>query len=170
MFQNILYKSTLWLSISCWIVLVGCDKNVLHLHVIDNDGMPLATWIPKGCHHSRICEFHANLLGEERSAVSVKGEHRTFHLLILCPCIHHGGVVYAVNNDIRDALGLQFSLFRKVARHLLCGSGGGEPPMTSERGTFFGGKPLSKGTFGILAPLAIADAARGALFPIAVRK
>eukprot|EP00438_Fugacium_kawagutii_P003474 Skav218355 [mRNA] locus=scaffold2066:27262:27663:- [translate_table: standard] len=88
--------------------------------------MPLATWIPKGCHHSRICEFHANLLGEERSTVSVKGEHRTFHLLILCPCIHHGGVVYAKNNNIRDALGLQFSLFRKVARHLLSGSGGGE--------------------------------------------
>lgn len=38
--------------------------------------------------------------------------------------------------------------------------------MISVSGTFFGGKPLSKTTFGSLAPLAMAEAARGALFPI----
>lgn len=39
--------------------------------------------------------------------------------------------------------------------------------MISVSGTFFGGKPLSKTTFGSLAPLAMAEAARGALFPMA---
>ena len=41
------------------------------------------------------------------------------------------------------------------------------PPIISVSGTFFGGKPLSKTTFGSLAPLAMAEAARGALFPMA---
>ena len=126
MFQNVFHESALWLAISCWIVLCGGNKNLLDFHIVCNDGMPLATGISQSCHHSRVGELHSDLLGEERSTVSIEGEHGAIHFLILCPRIHHCGVIHTVHNDIRHALGFQFSLLGKVARHLLCRSGGSE--------------------------------------------
>ena len=117
--QNVLYKSALWLPISSRIVLGCCDKDFLHFHIVHDDGMPLATGISQSCHHSRVGELHSDFFGEERSTVSIEGEHGALNLKVPSPCIHDGTIVHAVNNDISNALGFQFRLFSEVARHLL---------------------------------------------------
>mmetsp|Transcript_62041 Transcript_62041/g.145562 ORF Transcript_62041/g.145562 Transcript_62041/m.145562 type:complete len:205 (+) Transcript_62041:295-909(+) len=124
--ENVVDHRVLRLGVTSGVLLRGRDPNFLHLHVVHNHGMPLTPGVAQSSHDPSMGQLKANLFGEQRAAVTVERHDGAIDLLILRPSIHHSGVVHAVDNDIRDALGLQISLFCQVARDLLGRSGGGE--------------------------------------------
>mmetsp|Transcript_3013 Transcript_3013/g.4551 ORF Transcript_3013/g.4551 Transcript_3013/m.4551 type:complete len:211 (-) Transcript_3013:6-638(-) len=90
------------------------------------DGETLAPSDDSDRGRTGVGHLHIESLGELCCWVGKEGYHGLTNALVFPPCLHDGGIVYTVNDDLLDASFLESFLVLKVSWNLLCRSGGGE--------------------------------------------
>jgi len=124
--QHIFCEGGRRIVISSGIVRSLRNNNGLDFLVIGMDGETLASANDTYGGWTSVGHFHTEGLGELGGGVGDKCDHGSFDALIFAPSLHNSRIVHTVNDNLLDSGGLEFFLFLKVSRNLLCGSGGGE--------------------------------------------
>ena len=109
----------IWFVVACWIVWPLAHLYILDLPIVDDKHMALAPDAAKGAPRTRVSNSHTILPGKLASGIRKEPDNGAFDLLILCPCLHDGTIVHAVDKHFSDALGLQLRLFSQITRNLL---------------------------------------------------
>mmetsp|Transcript_53301 Transcript_53301/g.106979 ORF Transcript_53301/g.106979 Transcript_53301/m.106979 type:complete len:204 (-) Transcript_53301:247-858(-) len=124
--QHLLHERDRRIVVARRVVVGGGHIKGLDDAVVDEHGEALAPGVPQDRHRAGVVQHQVERLRELAAGVAEEGDDGALHPLILRPSRHDGAVVYAVHQDIRDALGLQIILLGQIARHLRAGSGGRE--------------------------------------------
>eukprot|EP00747_Dinoflagellata_sp_TGD_P196577 gnl/TRDRNA2_/TRDRNA2_66875_c0_seq1.p1 gnl/TRDRNA2_/TRDRNA2_66875_c0~~gnl/TRDRNA2_/TRDRNA2_66875_c0_seq1.p1 ORF type:complete len:127 (-),score=7.69 gnl/TRDRNA2_/TRDRNA2_66875_c0_seq1:218-598(-) len=113
--KHFVHARDVWPCITRWVIRIRCHIDALDDSVVDEHRKTLASLISQGSHRTRMIKNCTYRLCEHTLWIAEKCNHASFNLLILGPSRHDSTVVYAVNNDICDALGLQLTLLCQVA-------------------------------------------------------
>jgi hypothetical protein len=109
----------IWFVVACRIVWPLAHLYILDLPIVDDEHMTLAPDVAKSAPRTRVTNGHAILPGELASGIRKEPDNGAFDLLILCPCLHDGTIVHAVDKHLSDAFRLQLRLLSQITRNLL---------------------------------------------------
>mmetsp|Transcript_53300 Transcript_53300/g.106971 ORF Transcript_53300/g.106971 Transcript_53300/m.106971 type:complete len:261 (-) Transcript_53300:82-864(-) len=124
--QHLLHERHGRVVVARRIVVGGGHVDGLDDAIVDEHREALAPGVPQHRHGTGVVEHQVELLGELAARVAEERDDGALDALVRCPCRHDGAIVHAVDQHIRDALGLQLILLGQVAWHLRAGSGGRE--------------------------------------------
>jgi len=110
---------TIWIVVSCGVVRSFADLDVLHDAILAHKNKTLAPWISERILWPRVIHKHAECFCELASCVREKGDDRTMHFLVFCPCLHHCSIIDTVYQHLVNAFCFQLLLLLQVSRNLL---------------------------------------------------
>eukprot|EP00930_Biecheleria_cincta_P032954 TRINITY_DN2281_c0_g1_i1.p1 TRINITY_DN2281_c0_g1~~TRINITY_DN2281_c0_g1_i1.p1 ORF type:complete len:306 (+),score=30.95 TRINITY_DN2281_c0_g1_i1:89-1006(+) len=112
----------IWFVVAGWIFWSLTDLDILHLSIVYDKHKALASDVTKRFLWTLVKHGHADFPSKPAAGVCKEPDHRAFHLLILCPRLHDGTIVHAVNEHLVNTLRLQLSSLAQIARNLHGGS------------------------------------------------
>eukprot|EP00929_Paragymnodinium_shiwhaense_P107600 TRINITY_DN737_c0_g1_i2.p1 TRINITY_DN737_c0_g1~~TRINITY_DN737_c0_g1_i2.p1 ORF type:complete len:180 (+),score=20.79 TRINITY_DN737_c0_g1_i2:448-987(+) len=109
--------------VASWIVWRCSHIDALDDPVVDDHREALAAHVTKHAHGARVMKLHAEGAGDLAPGVGHETHNGTLCLLVLGPTLHDRTIVDAEDDNLSNALGLQFLSLSQIARHLARRSG-----------------------------------------------